>query len=179
MRWALLLDKEWQLQSWVLTAGGLTDEHQETGIEIPRRTQVTDIRQTEGDNGRAGTQLGSSFLVNELDAVETKLRRRMNAVDSEAISPQSNGRDRQMANYHSLQTKVIWWLMQAKSGELHSILQRHGTGQRISDSRPMVREGRREKSRHTEEEHEILAELSRRWNIWLEQYGSPSAQNVP
>ncbi len=148
-------------------------------MKIPRRTQVTDIRRTEENNGKRGPELGASFLFSELDAAEAKLRKRMNAADSERVSAQSKGRDRQMANYHSLQTKVIWWLMQAESGELYSILQRHGAGQRISNHWLMASEGHHEKIRHTEEEHEILAELSRRWNIWLEQYGSPSAQNVP
>jgi hypothetical protein len=127
---------------------------------------VTDEQRTEEDYEHGGSDMGTGFLTGELDAVETKLRKRLVAAQSYPDTSVESDRNRQMIDYHSLQTRLIWGLMKATASELQSVFQRHSPGHgspRAGKSPNDVQQGTRA---HSEEEHEILAELSRRWAMW-------------
>jgi hypothetical protein len=114
--------------------------------------------------------MDTGFLLGELDAIEAKLRKRLLAEHSDPDDSEKSGKNRRMIDYHSLQTQVVWGLMKATAGELQSILHHHSLERRQSGQGNPGSDLRKGSLPHAREEHEILAELSKRWDIWRRQY---------
>jgi hypothetical protein len=105
------------------------------------------------------------FLLSELDSIERKIRKRLQAIDSDTANA-GVGRDRRILEYHALQTRVIRSLMRSTRNEILSVLNSHADGHIRSDQKAPVGDTHRTYCMFVGEEVEVIEELSKRWNLW-------------
>jgi hypothetical protein len=118
------------------------------------------------------------FLMNELDNIEGKIRKRFQAINSGSACGGESARDRRMLDYHALQIRVIWSLMRSTRNEILSIFESHTDGHVRSDQRAPASNADRPDCMFVGEEVEVIAELSRRWSLWCRQYESKGFVSV-
>jgi hypothetical protein len=119
------------------------------------------------------------FLLSELDNIELKIRKRVQVIDSDSVGTRELGIDRQMLDYHALQIKVIWSLLRLTRNEILSIFENHADSHIRSDHREPARDAHRPDCVFVGKEVEVLAELSRRWNLWCREYESEGFASHP
>jgi hypothetical protein len=110
--------------------------------------------------------MGITFLQNELESIEVKLRNRMQALRSDSAESADAGKSRRMVDYHALQTRIVWTLMKSTISELESLFERPTHSRRQLSNNGLSIDTQVAHAKHKEDEIEILGELSKRWRIW-------------
>ena len=119
------------------------------------------------------------FLLSKLDNIELKIRKRVQAIDSDSVDAGEAEKDRQMLDYHALQIRVIWSLMRLTRNEILSVFESHATRHVRSNQKVPAKDVHKPGCMFVGEEVEVIVELSRRWNLWRRQYESEGFANPP
>jgi hypothetical protein len=119
------------------------------------------------------------FLLSELDNIEGKIRKRSQAINSNSANAGEAGKYRQMLDFHTLQIRVIWSLMRLTRNEILSIFESYADSHVRSDQRVAAMDVHKPDRLFVGEEVEVIAELSRRWNLWSRQYESEGFASLP
>jgi hypothetical protein len=109
------------------------------------------------------------FLLNELDNVERKVRRRLRSMHPESGHPLDVDNNQKTLDYHATQARVIWGLMKATGGEIQSVFERHACGPGPDSQRELDGRPNRADFSQNGKELEVVVELSKRWSIWSTQ----------